>query len=60
MSETFSCTEHEEPDGSVRVRAAGELDAAQTPTLREVLRRLERAGRDVLLDTRSMQEHADA
>ena len=50
MSEEFSCTEQEEPDGSVRVRAAGELDAAEAPRLREVLRRSEEAGRDVLLD----------
>ena len=50
MSEEFSCSEHEEPDGSVRVRVAGELDAAEAPTLQDVLRRLEEAGRDVLLD----------
>ena len=50
VSEEFSCTEHEEPDGSVRVRAAGKLDAAEAPRLREVLRRSQEAGRDVLLD----------
>ena len=32
VSEEFSCTEHEEPDGSVRVRVAGELDAAEAPS----------------------------
>ena len=50
VSEEFSCTEHEEPDGSSRVRAAGKLDATEAPRLREVLRRSQEAGRDVLLD----------
>ena len=50
MRDEFSFTEHDEPDGSVRVRVAGELDAADAPTLQDVLRRLEASGRDVLLD----------
>ena len=46
----FSFTEHDESDGSVRVRVIGELDAAEAPNLQEVLRRLEGEGSDVLLD----------
>ena len=50
MSEEFSCSEHEERDGSVRVRVTGELGAAEAPAVQDVLRRLEGAGRDVMLD----------
>jgi anti-anti-sigma factor len=46
----FSFTEHDESDGSVRVRLVGELDAAGAPGLQEALRRLEGRGSDVLLD----------
>lgn len=46
----FSFTEHEEPDGSVRVCLVGELDAVEAPGLQDALRRLEGDGTDVLLD----------
>jgi anti-anti-sigma regulatory factor len=46
----FSFTEHDEPDGSVRVCLVGELDAAEAPVLQGALRRLESEGSDVLLD----------
>ena len=50
MGEGFSFTEHDESDGSVRVRVVGEFDVGGAPALQEVLRRLEGEGRDVLLD----------
>jgi anti-anti-sigma factor len=46
----FSFTEHDESDGSVRVRLVGELDVAGAPEVQGVLRRLEGEGSDVLLD----------
>jgi anti-anti-sigma factor len=46
----FSFTEHDEPDGSVRVCLVGELDAMEAPGLQDALRRLEGEGTDVLLD----------
>ena len=46
----FSVTEHDESDGSVRVRLVGELDVAGAPGVQALLRRLEGEGRDVLLD----------
>ena len=51
----FSFTEHDESDGSVRVRAVGELDASEAPDFQETLRRLESEGRDVLLDLSGLE-----
>ena len=52
---TFSFSEHDESDGSVRVRLVGELDVARAPEVQAALRRLEGEGSDVLLDLTSLE-----